>query len=240
MLSWAVRYLVVAVAVAALFAMLQGQGSHLLELAARDAGGDGAERRARHAPADRDHEADSEADYDADAADDAEADYYDTDAADDTEAEADDDTEAEADTEEAEAEADTEEAEAEDDSAGDLEQIIEAGPGGHFLLKAVVNGVPINFMVDTGASHVVLTIPDARRIGFTANDLEFTQEFESANGTVRAAPVKLRELRIGQFSVYGLEASVNGGPLPISLLGMNFLQHLSSYEVADGRLILRW
>ena len=236
MLSWAVRYLVVAVVAAALFAMLQGQGSDLLELAARDTGGDGAERRARHAPADRDYEADAEAEayYETDAADDAEADGYDTDAVDDTEAEA------EADYDTAEAEAEAEEAEADDDGAGDLEQIIEAGPGGHFLLKAVVNGVPINFMVDTGASHVVLTIPDARRIGFTANDLEFTQEFESANGTVRAAPVKLRELRIGQFSVYGLEASVNGGPLPISLLGMNFLQRLRSYEVADGRLILRW
>jgi clan AA aspartic protease (TIGR02281 family) len=217
MLTWAVRYLVVAVVVAALFAMLQGQGPDLLGLTARDASGDGAERRARHAPADRDHDADDGTEAEAD---------YDTDAADYTEAEA-------------EAEEDTE-AEADDDGAGDLEQIIEAGPGGHFLLKAVVNGVPINFMVDTGASHVVLTIPDARRIGFTANDLEFTQEFESANGTVRAAPVKLRELRIGQFSVYGLEASVNGGPLPISLLGMNFLQRLSSYEVADGRLILRW
>jgi clan AA aspartic protease (TIGR02281 family) len=219
MLTWAVRYLVVAVVVAALFAILQGQGPDLLELAARDASGDGAERRARHADTDRDHDAD----------DDTEADY-DTDADDETEDEADYDTEADDDTE----------AEADDDSAGDLEQIIEAGPHGHFLLKAVVNGVPINFMVDTGASHVVLTIPDARRIGFTANDLEFTQEFESANGTVRAAPVKLRELRIGQFSLYGLEASVNGGPLPISLLGMSFLQRLSSYEVADGRLILRW
>jgi clan AA aspartic protease (TIGR02281 family) len=208
MLRWAVRYLVVAVVVAALFAILQGQGPDLLELAARDAGGDGAERRARHAPVDRDDDADAEADEEADA-------------------EADDEAEADA-------------AEADDDSAGDLEQIIEAGRHGHFLLKAVVNGVPINFMVDTGASHVVLTIPDARRIGFTANDLEFTQEFQSANGTVRAAPVKLRELRIGQFSLYGLEASVNGGPLPISLLGMSFLQRLRSYEVADGRLILRW
>jgi clan AA aspartic protease (TIGR02281 family) len=198
MLRWAVRYLVVAVVAAALFATLQGQGSDVLELAARNASGD-AERRVRPARADRDDEAEAE---------------------DDVEAEAED--------------------EADDDSTGDLEQIIEAGPHGHFLLKAVVNGVPINFMVDTGASHVVLTIPDARRIGFTANDLEFTQEFESANGTVRAAPVKLRELRIGQFSLYGLEASVNGGPLPISLLGMSFLQRLHSYEVADGRLILRW
>jgi clan AA aspartic protease (TIGR02281 family) len=222
MLKWAVRYLVVAIVVAALFAILQGQGPDLLELAARDAGGDSAERRARHAPVDRDDdaEADDEADAEADDEADAEAD-------DEADAEADDESEADA-------------AEADDDSAGDIEQIIEAGRHGHFLLKAVVNGVPINFMVDTGASHVVLTIPDARRIGFTANDLEFTQEFQSANGTVRAAPVKLRELRIGQFSLYGLEASVNGGPLPISLLGMSFLQRLRSYEVADGRLILRW
>jgi clan AA aspartic protease (TIGR02281 family) len=187
MLRWAVRYLVVAVVAAALFAMLQGQGPSVLEVVARDAGGDGAERRARPARADRDYDA-----------------------------------------------------EADDDSSGDLEQIIEAGPHGHFLLEAVVNGVPIDFLVDTGASHVVLTIPDARRLGFTANDLEFTQEFQSANGTVRAAPVELRELRIGQLSLFDLEASVNGGTLPISLLGMSFLQRLSSYEVADGRLILRW
>lgn len=124
--------------------------------------------------------------------------------------------------------------------AGDLEQVITAGPHGHFLVEAVVNGVPIDFMVDTGASHVVLTLQDARKLGFTPAQLDFTQRFESANGTVPAAPVELRELRIGQLQVFDLEASVNGGPLPISLLGMTFLQRLSSYEVARGRLILRW
>jgi aspartyl protease family protein len=122
--------------------------------------------------------------------------------------------------------------------AGDLEQVIDAGRHGHFLVEAVVNGVPIDFMVDTGASHVVLSLQDARKLGFT--QLQFTEEFQSANGTVRAAPVELRELRIGQLSLFDLEASVNGGPLPISLLGMSFLQRLSSYEVARGRLILRW
>jgi clan AA aspartic protease (TIGR02281 family) len=127
-----------------------------------------------------------------------------------------------------------------DADAGDLEQIIDAGPHGHFLVEAVVNGVPIDFMVDTGASHVVLSLQDARRLGFAPANLEFTQQFESANGTVRAAPVELRELRIGQLRLFDLQASVNGGPLPISLLGMSFLQRLSSYEVARGRLILRW
>jgi clan AA aspartic protease (TIGR02281 family) len=124
--------------------------------------------------------------------------------------------------------------------AGDVEQIIDAGPHGHFLVEAVVNGVPIDFMVDTGASHVVLTLQDARKLGFSASNLDFTDEFESANGAVQAAPVELREFRVGQFQLYDVEAFVNGGPLPISLLGMSFLQRLSSYEVARGRLILRW
>jgi clan AA aspartic protease (TIGR02281 family) len=124
--------------------------------------------------------------------------------------------------------------------AGDLEQVIDAGPHGHFLVEAVVNGVPIDFMVDTGASHVVLRLQDARRLGFTPTNLDFSQRFQSANGIVRAAPVELRELRIGQLQLFDLEASVNGGPLPISLLGMSFLRRLSSYEVARGRLVLRW
>lgn len=124
--------------------------------------------------------------------------------------------------------------------AGDLEQIIDAGPHGHFLVEAVVDGVPVDFLVDTGASHVVLSMQDARKLGFTPDRLRFTQEFQSANGAVRAAPVELRELRIGQLRLFDLEASVNGGPLPISLLGMSFLERLSSYEVARGRLILRW
>jgi predicted aspartyl protease len=46
--------------------------------------------------------------------------------------------------------------------------------------------------------------------------------------------------RPSQFQLYDLEAFVNGGPLPISLLGMSFLERLRSYEVARGRLVLRW
>jgi aspartyl protease family protein len=52
--------------------------------------------------------------------------------------------------------------------------------------------------------------------------------------------VRLRELRVGQFSLYDLDASVNEGPLAISLLGMSFLDRLDGYQVEGGRLILRW
>jgi aspartyl protease family protein len=81
---------------------------------------------------------------------------------------------------------------------------------------------------------------DAERLGFRPDNLRFTERFASANGEVRAAPVVLRELRIGQFSVFDMPASVNEAPLRVSLLGMSFLRRLHGYGVDDGRLILRW
>jgi aspartyl protease family protein len=118
--------------------------------------------------------------------------------------------------------------------------VVEAGPQGHFVVEAVVNGAPVTFLVDTGASDIVLTMADARRLGFEPRRLEFSQRFGTANGEVQGAPVRLRELRVGQFSLYDLDASVNAAPLPISLLGMSFLNHLHGYRVEDGRLILEW
>jgi aspartyl protease family protein len=120
------------------------------------------------------------------------------------------------------------------------EVVIPAGPHGHFVVEAMVDGVPIRFLVDTGASDIVLSMNDALDIGLRPTDLRFTRRFETANGVVRGAPVILRELRLGQLQLFDLEASVNEAPLEISLLGMRFLNELRGYEVADGRLILRW
>lgn len=127
-----------------------------------------------------------------------------------------------------------------DDNDDFLNYVVEPGPGGHYLVDAVVNGTPVRFLVDTGASDVVLTMEDAERLGLDPRTLRFTQRFATANGEVRGAPVVLRELRIGQFSLFDLPASVNEGPLSISLLGMSFLGRLSGYQVENGRLILHW
>ncbi len=120
------------------------------------------------------------------------------------------------------------------------EYIVTAGPNGHFVVDAMVNGSPITFLVDTGASDIVLTMADARRLGFIPGNLDFSEQYQTANGEVRGAPVRLRELRIGQYSLCDLEASVNEGPMTVSLLGMSFLEQLRGYQVEDGRLILRW
>jgi aspartyl protease family protein len=118
--------------------------------------------------------------------------------------------------------------------------VVDAGAHGHFVIDAVVNGLPIRFLVDTGASDVVLTLDDAEALGFDPRRLDFSQRYNTANGVVRAAPVSLREVRIGQFSLYEVAAAVNEAPIGISLLGMSFLEQLAGYEVDDDRLILRW
>jgi clan AA aspartic protease (TIGR02281 family) len=142
--------------------------------------------------------------------------------------------------EDREGEDDWDEDHEDESSAVPLEMVIPAGAHGHFMVEAVVEGTPLIFVVDTGASDVILSPADAKRLGFRTDELRFTRRYQTANGAVAAAPVTLRELRIGQFSAFDVEASVNGAPLPVSLLGMSFLRRLRGYEVDDGRLILRW
>ena len=109
---------------------------------------------------------------------------------------------------------------------------------GHYYVTALVNDTPVEFVVDTGATLVVLTREDARAAGLDTDDLAFTGRATTANGEVRTAPVRLDRLAIGPLVDRGVAAVVNGGELRQSLLGMNYLQRFSRVEIADGKLIL--
>jgi aspartyl protease family protein len=114
-----------------------------------------------------------------------------------------------------------------------------AARDGHFHVEAAVDGVPVRFMVDTGASNVVLSPADARRLGFDLAKLSFHQVFHTANGMVRGAPVTFAEVRIGPIALRDVRASVNGADMSRSLLGMSFLNRLGGYTVENGTLTLR-
>jgi aspartyl protease family protein len=114
-----------------------------------------------------------------------------------------------------------------------------ASADGHFRIEALVDGTPIRFLVDTGASSIVLSPADAQRIGFDPASLHFTGFAETANGTVRTASVRLGAIEIGPIRLHDLRASVNQAEMRGSLLGMSFLERLRSFEVRDGTLILR-
>jgi clan AA aspartic protease (TIGR02281 family) len=110
---------------------------------------------------------------------------------------------------------------------------------GHVALTAMVNGAPVRFLVDTGASRVTLTTDDARAAGIGRSGLVFNQRSQTANGLVREAPVTLREIRIEQLSIDNVSAAVNEN-LTVSLLGMSFLRRLKSFEMRDGALTISW
>ena len=125
-------------------------------------------------------------------------------------------------------------------TATGAELVIRAGRNGHFLVTAEVADVEILFLVDTGASQVILTVEDAERLGHGIDSLEFSDRFETANGAIRGAPLLLPGLRIGDLEIEDVRASVIRAPMPTSLLGMSFLSRLEGYEVGEEGLILRW
>lgn len=109
---------------------------------------------------------------------------------------------------------------------------------GHFYLTLLVNGVAIDFMVDTGASQLVLTREDAQKVGINDDDLAFTGRAMTANGEVRTASVKLAEIRLGSITDRNVRAWVNEGELEQSLLGMSYLQRWSKIEITSQTLRL--
>lgn len=111
-------------------------------------------------------------------------------------------------------------------------------PDGHYYLDALVNGAPVRFVVDTGASDIVLSRRDARTAGFDLDDLAFVGSANTANGVVRTAPVRLESFEIGTLRDSDLRAVVNEGDLHESLLGMSYLQRFGRVEIADGKLVL--
>jgi aspartyl protease family protein len=108
-----------------------------------------------------------------------------------------------------------------------------------FWIDAGVGGRSIRFLFDTGASTVVLSRADAAKLGIRPETLRYTQRFETANGTVRAAPVTLPELRIGPLRFSNVPASVTEGALRHSLLGMRLLERLGSLEIKNDTLTIR-
>jgi clan AA aspartic protease (TIGR02281 family) len=117
--------------------------------------------------------------------------------------------------------------------------VYRAGPLGHVVLTASVNGAPIRFLVDTGASTVALSNADARAAGINPDALVYNKTSMTANGVVRVAPVLLREIRIQQLSVENVPAVVDPN-LNGSLLGMSFLSRLKSFQMREGELSFSW
>ncbi|TXC67513.1 TIGR02281 family clan AA aspartic protease [Piscinibacter aquaticus] len=118
-------------------------------------------------------------------------------------------------------------------SAGSGTQIVlAAGPGGHFVANGSINGSAVRFVVDTGATTIAMGEADAKRIG-----LDYTRGqrgvVRTANGDVPAYRVSLREVRIGDVTVHGVDATVLPAPMEPMLLGNSFLSRFQMRRDAD-------
>ena len=110
------------------------------------------------------------------------------------------------------------------------------GPDGHFWADAEVNGKPVHFLVDTGATAVALTPEDAERLGFKAKDLEYGYDVTTAGGGTRAAAVTLASVSINGARLDNVQALVVSDGLDVSLLGMSYLGRLTRFEATRNTL----
>jgi aspartyl protease family protein len=115
---------------------------------------------------------------------------------------------------------------------------LESDSRGHFQVDARVDGRPIDFIVDTGASSVVLRESAAAKLGIFPKPSDYTGRTSTANGIARYAPVRLNRIEVSGISVYDVRAAVMPDEaLNVNLLGMTFLSRVK-FSHDHGRLVL--
>ena len=110
--------------------------------------------------------------------------------------------------------------------------------GGGFYVLGQVNGAPVLFLIDTGSSDIVLSPADAARAHVGDGKLDFSHPSETANGVGYGAKTTVSALSIGPIRMSGVPVEVNRTPMSVSLLGMDFLRRLQSFQVSGDRMLL--
>lgn len=115
---------------------------------------------------------------------------------------------------------------------------IPMAPDGHFWLRADVNGVPTDFMVDTGATLTAVSGRVADAAGLEPRPGGIPIRLNTANGSISAQVTSIDELRFGTVTARGLDAVTAPNLGEINVIGMNLLSRLKSWRVEDNVLIL--
>ena len=116
--------------------------------------------------------------------------------------------------------------------------VVPRSPNGHYFIQAEVNGAPLRFVLDTGATSLVLTKSDATAAGLDPDTLQYFSRAMTANGEVRTAPVRLDTITLGSVTDTDVPAVVNEGEMSQSLMGMTYLQRWGTLQISDNTLTL--
>ncbi|HWH47327.1 MAG TPA: retropepsin-like aspartic protease [Burkholderiales bacterium] len=118
---------------------------------------------------------------------------------------------------------------------GVQELAIPVSRDGHYYLDGAVNGVPLRFMIDTGATYVAVDAKFARSARLPDGIAGY---FSTANGTVEGRLVRNQAVRAGAFELSGLTVAVMPARDGEGLLGQNFLSRFDVTQ-SEGTLRLR-
>lgn len=110
---------------------------------------------------------------------------------------------------------------------------------GHFWATAYVNSMPVRFMVDTGATQVVLTERDARSIGINPDDLPRRARVSTAAGETQAGVVTLGRISVEGAEARDVQAIVMDDRLDHSLLGMSFLNRFHNWKATRDEIVIQ-
>lgn len=110
--------------------------------------------------------------------------------------------------------------------------VLTADGRGHFLPAGQINGRSVQFLVDTGATQVVMAEAEAKRIGLNYENGQRLR-VSTANGAVAGYGVQLDSVRVGEAVVYGVPAVVLPQPMPYVLLGNSFLSRFQMKRQND-------
>jgi aspartyl protease family protein len=120
--------------------------------------------------------------------------------------------------------------------SGEIE--VERAADGHFYLTLEINGKPVKFLADTGATNMVLARRDARALGIDPEALVYSGTAKTANGRVRTAQVHLARVTLGPFTRTDLRADINDKDMDFSLLGMDYLGQFH-VSIERGKMRIR-
>ena len=110
--------------------------------------------------------------------------------------------------------------------------VLSVGSGGHYTAMGAINGHSVPFLVDTGATTIAMGADVANRIGLDPADSTQSAAM-TANGAVATRTITLRQVTIGDVTVYNVEAMVMPQAMPVVLLGNSFLSHFQMHSDND-------
>ena len=112
---------------------------------------------------------------------------------------------------------------------------------GHFYIDILLDQKSVRFMIDTGASDLVLNAQDAKKVGIDVKKLSSFRKYQTANGEIISGITKIKVVEISPtIKLYDVAASVSSADMGRSLLGMSFLKKFKKYEFYQDRLVLTY